>query len=217
MSQRPTNDTPDDHDADADAFGDRYNDRVDPPPDAVGFAGTPRMFRGGDAYVASNAVVVDRVTLGAGANIWFGCVLRGDDGVIAIGPRSNIQDLTMVHPDPGVEMRIGADVTVGHRCILHGSSIGDRAQIGMGAILLKGSEIGEESIVAAGAVVPEDAKIPPRSLVMGIPGKVKRAVRDDEIAMLIERAAAYVRHAELWLSGSGVVADPMDHWRGATR
>ncbi len=120
-----------------------------------------RVERIGQAFVAENAAVTGDVTLGPGASVWFGCVLRGDDAPIRVGARTNIQDLTMVHADPGVPYEIGADITVGHRAILHGKVIEDRCLIGMGAILLSGSVIGAESIIGAGAVVTENKVIPP--------------------------------------------------------
>jgi carbonic anhydrase/acetyltransferase-like protein (isoleucine patch superfamily) len=161
-----------------------------------------RVERSGEAFVAENAAVMGDVTLGPGASVWFGCVLRGDDAAIRIGPRTNIQDLTMVHADPGVPYEIGADITVGHRAILHGKVIGDRCLIGMGAILLSGSVIGEESIIGAGAVVTEGKVIPPRSLVLGMPGKVVREVTDEEVRTLIMDAAEeYVRKGAMHANG----------------
>jgi carbonic anhydrase/acetyltransferase-like protein (isoleucine patch superfamily) len=161
-----------------------------------------RVDRLGLAFVAENAAVMGDVTLGEGVSIWFGCVLRGDDAAIRIGDRTNIQDLTMVHPDPGVPCAIGADVTVGHRAILHGRAIGDRCLIGMGAILLSGSAIGEESIIGAGAMVTEGKVIPPRSLVLGIPGRIVRRVTDQDVEKLIMAAAVeYVRKGAMHADG----------------
>ena len=153
----------------------------------------------GGAFAASNAVLTGDLFLGEEANIWFGCVLRGDDAPIHIGRRTNIQDLSMVHADPGVEHFIGAEVTVGHRCVLHGRSIGDRCLIGMGAVLLGGSQIGEECIVAAGTVVRENFEVPPRSLIAGVPGKVLREVRDEEVEGILKSAQGYVDKLRLYL------------------
>jgi carbonic anhydrase/acetyltransferase-like protein (isoleucine patch superfamily) len=147
------------------------------------------------AFLADNAVLTGEVHLGEESNVWFGCVLRGDDAPITIGARTNIQDLTMVHADPGVPNVIGADVTVGHRCILHGAKVGDHCLIGMGAILLAGSEIGEGSIIGAGAVVKEGAVIPPRSLVVGIPARVLRQVTDEQFESIRHSVAGYVQAA----------------------
>lgn len=162
-----------------------------------------RVDRLGEAFVAENAAVMGDVTLGIGASVWFGCVLRGDDAAIRIGDRTNIQDLTMVHPDPGVPYEIGEDITVGHRAILHGKVIGDRCLIGMGAILLSGSVIGQECIIGAGAVIPEGRIIPPRSLVLGMPGKIVRQVTDEDVEKLIMFAAEeYVRKSEMHAGGA---------------
>ncbi|MEZ5973921.1 MAG: gamma carbonic anhydrase family protein [Planctomycetota bacterium] len=160
-------------------------------------AGKMHPVRGG-AWVAEGAVVLADVTFGEDANVWFGCVLRGDDAPITIGARTNIQDGTIVHADPGVANHIGEDVTVGHRCVLHGAKVGDRCLIGMGAILLAGSEIGDECLIAAGAVVKENMKVPPRSLVVGIPGKIVRQITDEEVAAFRESAAGYVNQVNLY-------------------
>lgn len=150
----------------------------------------------GGGWVADNAVVTGEVEFGEDANIWFGCVVRGDDAPIHIGARTNIQDLTMIHADPDVPNVIGADVTVGHRCVLHGAKIEDQCLIGMGAVLLGGCTIGAGSIVGAGAVVKENFAVPPRSLVVGIPARVVREVTQDEYDHLKEHAAGYVHAVE---------------------
>lgn len=158
-----------------------------------------RFARSGGAFVADNATLTGEIELGVGATVWFGCVLRGDDAALAIGEDSNVQDLTMVHADPGVPNRIGARVTIGHRAILHGASVEDECLIGMGAILLGGSRIGRGSIVAAGAVVKQGLLVPPRSLVAGIPGRIVRAVSDAEVQAILSSAADYRRKVELYL------------------
>ena len=153
----------------------------------------------GGAHVATNAIVTGEVQLGEQANVWFGCVLRGDDAPLVIGARTNIQDLTMVHADPGVSNVIGDDVTVGHRCVLHGARVEDRCLIGMGAILLGGSVIGAESLVAAGAVVKENFVVPPRSLVAGVPAKVVRSLSEEEVARIAQSADGYVKKVRQYL------------------
>jgi carbonic anhydrase/acetyltransferase-like protein (isoleucine patch superfamily) len=153
----------------------------------------------GGAWAATTAVLTGDLTFGQDATIWFGCVLRGDDAPLVVGRRTNIQDLTMMHADPGVPNVLGEEVTVGHGCVLHGAVVADRCLIGMGAVLLSGSRIGEESIIAAGAVVREGAEIPPRSLVAGVPGKILRQVRDEEVASILESAEGYVQKARLYL------------------
>lgn len=153
----------------------------------------------GGAFVACNAIVTGDVTLGPDVGIWFGCVVRGDDAPLSIGRRTNIQDLTMIHADIDVPNVIGEECTVGHRVVLHGSRVGDRCLIGMGAVLLAGSVIGEDSLVAAGAVVKENFVVPPRSLVVGLPGKVVRTLTDAELRGIRESAEGYVRKLRLYL------------------
>ena len=156
----------------------------------------------GEGWVAEGASITGDVTLGHDASVWFGCVLRGDDASITVGARTNIQDLTMVHADPGVPMTIGEEVTVGHRAVLHGIRIEPRCLIGMGAILLSGSVIGEGAVIAAGAVVTEGKVIPPRSLAVGMPARVVRKVTDEELAELILfPAEEYARKAKMHHAG----------------
>jgi carbonic anhydrase/acetyltransferase-like protein (isoleucine patch superfamily) len=144
------------------------------------------------AFIAKNATVLGNVTVGAHASVWFNVVIRGDVEKIAIGARSNIQDLTMIHADAGSPCTIGAGVTVGHRAIVHGATVEDGAMIGMGAIVMNGAKIGAQSIVAAGALIGEGKEIPPRSLVVGVPGKVIRSLTEPELAALQISADHYV-------------------------
>lgn len=130
------------------------------------------------AWIAPTATVIGSVVLEESSSVWYGCVLRGDRDTITIGAGSNIQDGSVLHTDPGLELRIGAHVTVGHMVMLHGCHVRDGALIGIGARVLNGAVIGEGSIVAAGAVIGEGVAIPPRSMVMGIPGRVKRELDD---------------------------------------
>ena len=153
----------------------------------------------GGAFVATNAIVTGDVTLGEDVGVWFGCVVRGDDAPLTVGRRTNVQDLTMIHADTGVPNVIGQEVTIGHRCVLHGARIEDRCLIGMGAVLLGGSVIGAESLIAAGTVVKEGFVVPPRSLVAGVPGKILRALRDDEVESIRRSAEGYVRKIRLYL------------------
>jgi carbonic anhydrase/acetyltransferase-like protein (isoleucine patch superfamily) len=153
----------------------------------------------GGAFVAVDAVVTGDVTLGQDAGVWFGCVLRGDDAPILVGARTNVQDLTMIHAAPGVPNTIGAGVTIGHRCVLHGARVEDGSLIGMGAILLSGSVVGAGAIVAAGAVVKEGFEVPPRALVAGVPARVVRELRPEELASIAESAAGYVAKIRLYL------------------
>jgi carbonic anhydrase/acetyltransferase-like protein (isoleucine patch superfamily) len=155
-----------------------------------------------DYYVASTAVVTGNVVLAPGVNIWFGTIIRGDLATITIEPRVNLQDGCMVHTDSDAAMTIGEGVVVGHGAILHGTKIGRDTLIGMGARLLSGCEIGEECLIAAGTLVTEGCRIPPRSVVMGMPGRVMRAITDEELertrticAHYLEMAQRYVRSA----------------------
>jgi carbonic anhydrase/acetyltransferase-like protein (isoleucine patch superfamily) len=142
------------------------------------------------AFIAPTASVMGDITLGAEASVWFGAVLRGDMAPITIGPQTNLQDGTIVHVDEGVPCTIGARVGVGHRVILHGCTVEDECLVGMGSILLNNVRIGAGSVVAAGAVIPEGMQVPPRSLVMGVPGRIVRSVD----AALTERVAATWAH-----------------------
>ena len=153
----------------------------------------------GGAFAARNATLTGSVTLGEDVNVWFGCVLRGDDAEIRIGRRTNVQDLTMIHADTDVPNVIGEEVTIGHRCVLHGATVGNRCLIGMGAILLGGSLIGEGSIIGAGAVVKEGMVIPPRSLVVGVPAKVVREVAPEHLDAILKSADGYVRKVQQYL------------------
>jgi carbonic anhydrase/acetyltransferase-like protein (isoleucine patch superfamily) len=147
------------------------------------------------AYVDVSAQVIGDVTLGAESSVWMNVVIRGDVNHIRIGARTNIQDLTLIHvmrdTFPTV---IGDEVTVGHSAVIHGTTIEDRVLIGMGAVLLNGVHVGHDSIIAAGTLLTEGTVIPPRSLVMGRPGKVKRALTDDDVAEIRWYADNYVRY-----------------------
>ncbi len=154
----------------------------------------------GGAFKARNAIVTGDVTFGADAGVWFGCVVRGDDAPLVIGARTNVQDLTMIHADPGAPNVIGSEVTIGHRCVLHGVRIGDRSLIGMGAVLLGGSVVGEEALVAAGAVVREGFEVPSGTLVAGVPAKVIRALTPEERNQFRASAEGYVQKLRLYRS-----------------
>jgi carbonic anhydrase/acetyltransferase-like protein (isoleucine patch superfamily) len=145
------------------------------------------------AYVDESAQVIGDVEIGAESSVWMNVVIRGDVHRIRIGKRSNIQDGTVIHVMRGRHATtIGDDVTIGHAALMHGCTLADRILIGMGAILLNGVDVGEDSIVAAGTLIPERTQIPPRSLVMGSPGKVKRALTDEEVASIVEYSERYV-------------------------
>jgi carbonic anhydrase/acetyltransferase-like protein (isoleucine patch superfamily) len=164
-------------------------------PDMVG-----RFQRRGDAMVADNAVVVGDVHLGKDVGVWFGVTIRGDDARITIGAETNIQDNSCVHVDVGAPLVVGRGVTVGHSATIHGVELGDYALVGMGAIVLGGARIGAYSIIGAGALITENAVIPPRSVVLGMPGKVVREVTAEEMEGLRWRAGHYVERARTYLA-----------------
>jgi carbonic anhydrase/acetyltransferase-like protein (isoleucine patch superfamily) len=144
-------------------------------------------------YIDESAQVIGDVEIGEDSSVWMLVVIRADVHRIRIGRRSNVQDGTVVHVMRDTHATvIGDDVTIGHRALVHGCIIEDRCLIGMGAVLLNGVRIGSGSIVAAGTLLPEGAQIPPRSLVMGSPGRVKRGLEDREIAEIQDLADRYV-------------------------
>jgi carbonic anhydrase/acetyltransferase-like protein (isoleucine patch superfamily) len=155
-----------------------------------------------DYYIASNAVVRGDVLLSPGVNIWFGTVVRADLSRITLGPRVNLQDGCLVHSDTDEPQTIEEGVVVGHAAVLHGRLVGRDTLIGIGARLLSGCEVGEECLIAAGAVVTEGRRIPPRSVVMGVPGKVVRAVTPEEVERTRAICAHYLELAQRYARGS---------------
>jgi len=151
------------------------------------------------AYVAQGAVVTGDVELGDGVSVWFGCVIRGDDAPITIGPRTNVQDCCVVHCDTGAPQRIGADCTIGHGAVVHGVEIGDGVLIGMGATILGGARIGDGAVIAAGAVIKENAVVPPRALMAGVPARFVREVSDKEVAFMAHAIPHYIETAQGYL------------------
>ena len=153
------------------------------------------------AYVDESAQVIGDVVLGEHVSVWPGTVLRGDMNYIRVGDYTNIQDLTLVHVELGFGPTVLEDhITVGHRVILHGCHVEPRCLIAMGSIVLSGARIGTGSIVAAGAVVPEGMVVPPRSLVMGVPGKIRREVTDEEMRRIDQGWEAYFQWKERYLA-----------------
>ena len=147
---------------------------------------------GAPHYVAHNATIIGSVTLLAGASVWFNAVLRGDNEPITVGEQSNIQDGAVLHTDDGFPLTVGREVTVGHMAMLHGCTIGNNSLVGIKAVVMNGAMIGECSIVGAGALVTEGKRIPPRSLVLGSPGRVVRTLSDEEIGGLAEFVDHYI-------------------------
>ena len=171
------------------------------------FRGTwPKLHEG--AYVDASAQVIGDVELSMHSSIWMNAVVRGDVNTIRIGSHTNIQDNCVVHVHRDTHPTVvGAYVTVGHSVTLHGCTVDDLCLIGMGAVILDGAHIGSESVVGAGALIAEGAEIPPRSLVMGMPGKVRRAVTDKEREGFKKTAEGYVKYREIYLREGGA-ADP---------
>jgi carbonic anhydrase/acetyltransferase-like protein (isoleucine patch superfamily) len=153
------------------------------------------------AFIAWNAEVTGRVSLGEGASVWYGATLRGDIAAIRVGAGSNVQDGAVVHVAEGLGCAIGDEVTVGHGAIVHACEVGDRCLVGMGAVILDRAVIGEESIVGAGALVTQGKSFPPRSMILGSPAKAVRALTDEEVAGLSRHAAAYLELARRTASG----------------
>ncbi len=158
------------------------------------------VLEGSGHYVAPNATVIGSVVLGDAASVWFNAVLRGDNDWLRIGARSNIQDGAILHTDPGLELRLGEGVTIGHRVMLHGCSVGDNALIGIGSTVLNGARIGANCIVGAHALVTEGKEFPEGSLILGAPARVSRELTDDEIAMISKSADIYVDNARRFSS-----------------
>jgi carbonic anhydrase/acetyltransferase-like protein (isoleucine patch superfamily) len=156
---------------------------------------------GEDVWIAPSADVIGDAHLGAGASVWFGAVIRADNTPIVVGEGSNVQEGAMMHSDPGAPLRIGTEVTVGHHAILHGCTIGDRVLIGMGATVLNRAVIGEDSLVGAGALVTEGKSFAPGSLIVGVPARVARALRPEEMAGLRVSALHYRQRAREYAAG----------------
>lgn len=148
--------------------------------------------KGDRAWVAPNAVVLGKVELCEDASVWFGAVLRGDNELIRVGARSNVQDGCVLHTDPGFPLDIGEDCTIGHMVMLHGCSIGSGSLIGIGSIVLNGAKIGEGSLVGANTLITEGKEFPPRSMILGSPGKVVRELSAEESERLKVSAGRYV-------------------------
>lgn len=162
----------------------------------------------GTVYLAETAILTGDVTCGEDVNLWFGAVVRGDVAPITLGDYVNLQDGVIVHCDFGVPNVIEPGVVAGHAAILHGKRVGAGTLVGMRATLLSGSEIGEECLIAAGAVVPPGMIVPPRSVVMGLPGKIVRSITAEEIAMTKTISQRYRELAKQSVSSSGQSALP---------
>ncbi|MFS0828353.1 gamma carbonic anhydrase family protein [Pseudomonas phoenicis] len=157
------------------------------------------------SWTAPNATLIGKVRLQARASVWFNAVLRGDNELIDIGEDSNVQDGAVIHTDPGSPLTLGKGVTIGHKAMLHGCTVGDYSLIGINAVILNGARIGKHCIIGANALIPEGKEIPDGSLVMGSPGKVVRELTDTQKRMLEASAAHYVSNAQRY--AAELVAD----------
>ena len=146
-------------------------------------------------WIAPDAQVIGKVVIGEDVGIWFGAVLRGDNEPITLGARTNIQEGTVIHTDPGKPVTIGEGCTIGHRAIVHGCTIGDNSLIGMGATILNGAKIGRNCLVGANALVTEGKEFPDNSLIVGAPAKVVRSLDATAVEALARSAAHYVDNA----------------------
>ena len=162
------------------------------------------MIRANGVYIMESAEIIGDVTIGEDSSVWNNAVIRGDGSYIRIGKNSNVQDMCVIHTDYDIPVEIGDNVTIGHGAIVHCRRLGSNCIIGMGAMLLDNAEIGEYCIVAAGAVVTEGQIIPPKSLVMGIPGKVVREIGAADIQRIERAARDYLRLSQ-------------DHYKGKHR
>jgi carbonic anhydrase/acetyltransferase-like protein (isoleucine patch superfamily) len=156
---------------------------------------------GAGAWVADSAELIGDVQLGRGASVWFGAVLRGDSAPLYIGEGSNVQDLSVLHADQGVPLRIGQGVTVGHQAMLHGCSIGDNTLIGIQAVVLNHARIGRNCLVGAGSLVTEGKEFPDNSLIVGSPARLVRTLDEAAVAQLRRSAQHYVDNARRFATG----------------
>lgn len=163
---------------------------------------------GSGVWVAESADVIGNVVLEARASVWFQAVIRGDQDRIAIGPESNVQDGAVLHTDAGIPLTVGTRVTVGHKVMLHGCTIGDDVLIGIGSIVLNGARIGAESVVGANSLITEGKTYPEGVLILGAPAKVVRELDDSERALIRGAAAHYVDNARRFAAGLSTTGKP---------
>lgn len=155
----------------------------------------------GRFWVAPNALVLGNVEIEEDASVWFGTVIRGDNEPIRIGARCNVQDGCVLHTDPGFPMIIGPDCTIGHMVMLHGCTIGRGSLVGIGSIIMNGARIGEECLIGANTLIAEGKEIPPRSMVLGSPGKIVRTLDEDEVRRFGGAAQRYVQNWRRYAAG----------------
>lgn len=152
-------------------------------------------------WVAPTAVLIGKVIMEEDASVWFGSVLRGDNEPIRVGARSNVQEGCVLHTDPGYPLSIGEDCTIGHMVMLHGCTIGRGSLVGIGSIILNGTTIGEECLIGANTLIPEGKQIPPRSMVLGSPGRIIRQLTDEDVARFGAGAGRYVSNWKRFAAG----------------
>jgi len=150
------------------------------------------------SWVADSATVIGDVVLEDDASIWFGAVVRGDNARIHIGRGSNVQDGSVLHVDPGFPLTLGNEVSIGHLVMLHGCTVGDGTLIGIGSVVLNGAKIGEGCLIGANALITEGKEIPPRSVVMGSPGKIVREVSDEDLERIRRPAHSYIERMRVY-------------------
>ena len=155
----------------------------------------------GDYYVADSAIVLGKVRLCKDASIWFGAVLRGDTELITVGEGSNVQECSVLHTDLGFPLNIGKDVTIGHKVMLHGCTIGDGSLIGINSVVLNGAKIGKGCLIGANALITEGMEVPDGSLVLGSPGRIKGELSEDQQQGLILSAKHYVENGKRFKEG----------------
>lgn len=163
------------------------------------------ILEGEGHFFAPTSCVIGDATLKANVSIWFGAVVRADVEKIEIGEGSNIQDAAVLHADPGSPLIIGRHVTVGHKAMLHGCTVGDETLIGINAVILNGAKIGKHCIIGACALVTENAVIPDGSVVMGAPAKVVKPLPEEAKALLLESAKHYVSNSQHFAKSLSVV------------
>lgn len=154
-----------------------------------------------NCFIADSADVIGSVTLGESVSVWFHAVVRADTSPVVVGARTNVQDGAVLHADPGYPLTIGQDVTIGHKAVVHGCTIGDGSLIGINAVVLNGATVGKHCLIGANALVPEGMKVPDGSLVIGSPGKVKRQLTEAEIQGLVDSAEHYAKNGERFREG----------------
>ncbi len=154
------------------------------------------VLEGSDHYIAENASVIGSVRLAGETSIWFNCVLRGDNDWIEIGERSNVQDGSVLHTDPGLKLTVGRNVTIGQKVMLHGCTIGDDSLIGIGSTILNGATVGSNCVVGAHTLITENKSFPDGTLILGAPARVVRELNDEEKAMISRSADVYVANAK---------------------